>query len=338
MKKALLAVLVLCLFSSCFIEEKKKSFGPQDVAIPGGAGVYSIGRMDHDTVYNAVCWKDGVKYNLVGSDPCDIYYDGQDVYILGWIWENNKTRIKYWKNGISHDVTDGTNNAYPGAFFFVGTDMYICGYETINNVSFAKYWKNGVEVTLSDGTTDEYADSIYVSGSDVYVCGSQISTVNFAIWNAKYWKNGVGTVLSNGTTMDVASKITGLGTDVYIAGTVNNKAVYWLNGAMTTLSTYNGGVTDMFISGTDIYISGNEYKSSMEPVEIAKYWLNGTAHALTDGSYDAMAKSIFINGSNVYIAGSSDNDNNAFYWLNGTKTVIGDGSQNSYIKKTIVVQ
>ena len=77
---------------------------------------------------------------------------------------------KYWKNGVSTVLTDGTTDSRVSSisvfcfFYLSGSDIYVAGYEEKENgiTRIAKYWKNGVAIVLSDGTMNNYATSIFV--------------------------------------------------------------------------------------------------------------------------------------------------------------------------------
>jgi hypothetical protein len=83
------------------------------------------------------------------------------------------------------------------------------------------------------------------------------------------------------------------------------------------------------VSGTDVYVAGskskpvridaNHYVSYMVPL----YWKSGTEVDLTDGRVSASAGSIFLSGSDVYMAGAVSSATYATdlipaYWKNGT--------------------
>jgi hypothetical protein len=56
-------------------------------------------------------------------------------------------------------------------------------------------------------------------------------------------------------------------------------------------------------------------------VDVATYWKNGVEVALTDGTYEAMAESIFVSGGDVYVAGYQSlpaaGGDVITYWKNG---------------------
>jgi hypothetical protein len=88
---------------------------------------------------------------------------------------------------------------------------------------------------------------------------------------------------------------------------------------------------------TSVYVAGWESNGSNS---VAKHWKNGMATALTDGSNDAIARSIYIVGLDVYVAGYESNGSKdvAKYWKNGTATALSDGSNDASAYSIYVVQ
>ena len=80
----------------------------------------------------------------------------------------------------------------------------------------------------------------------------------------------------------------------------------------------------------DIYVAGSDESGA---ISVAKVWKNGNElYALTDGSKEAYAGSVFVIDGDVYTAGSEKNNKNwvAKVWKNGKELyAFNDGSTNS---------
>jgi hypothetical protein len=91
-------------------------------------------------------------------------------------------------------------------------------------------------------------------------------------------------------------------------------------------------------SDVDIYIAG--YEGGWPNKQIAIYWKNGVATALTDGTQNSIATDIAVIGNDVYISGyegSYPNMQVAKYWKNGVAHNLTDG-KNDAVAYAIVVQ
>lgn len=262
-----------------------------------------------------------------------------DLYVAGCEWNGTTSIAKYWKNGNSVSLSDGSNNAVATGIAISGSDIHVIGYEISGNITVAKYWKNGTPVFLTKGYSRTTA--IAVSGSDVYVAGYEY-TGNGTVAN-KYWKNGTPFSL-NGNPPVAAMAISG--SDIFVAGTENdgnqysyigesgdtvyaNYSVikYWKNGTPVSLSdrNTNGCVTDIAISGSDVYVVGWEYIGNGR---VTKYWKNGTPFILPNSG--SIENGIAISGSDVYVAGSGSHGYGivaAKYWKNGIPVILPANSR-----------
>ncbi|MDR1877154.1 MAG: Ig-like domain-containing protein, partial [Flavobacteriaceae bacterium] len=68
----------------------------------------------------------------------------------------------------------------------------------------------------------------------------------------------------------------------------------------------------------DVYVAG--YADSNNSIQIAALWKNGVWHALTNGTNAAYAKSVYVSGNDVYVAG--EDDNKPVLWKNGVVQVL----------------
>ena len=192
---------------------------------------------------------------------------------------------------------------------------------------------------LNQGTRGAEAHSVFVSGSDVYVAGSENNAQYNAV--AKVWKNGTLLYnLTNGTRHEQASSIFVSGNDVYVAGYDGYVATLWKNGIAQRLTDANNYTSahSVFVSGNDVYVAGEsmpltslEKQGSLSIVRNRGYatlWKNGIAQRLTtevlgnDLKLDFTNLSVFVSGSNVYVAGTlmderKSHKKTSILWTNG---------------------
>ena len=156
-------------------------------------------------------------------------------------------------------------------------------------------------------------------GSDVYVAGSEY---NGSVNVAKYWKNGQAIALTDGTNDAYANSIVVVGSDVYVAGwnetgllcsqILEKRAGY---------STHRWNKRCLMQIPLPLWAAMYMWQglNTTVRISVAKYWKNGQAIALTDGTKDAYANSIAVVGSDVYVAGYENNGSvyAAKYWKNG---------------------
>jgi hypothetical protein len=114
----------------------------------------------------ASLWKNGIRTALAtnGSNAASVFVNGNDVYVAGSELYQSSSKAKYWKNGVSVDLTDGTNYASANSIYVKGNDVYVAGRETNAQGKYvAKIWKNGTATSLTDGLFYADAQSIFVN-------------------------------------------------------------------------------------------------------------------------------------------------------------------------------
>ncbi len=266
-----------------------------------------------------------------------------DVYLLGQELIANKYVAKYWKNNIATILNLDTNSSVSVSGMVVsGTDVFVSGSETSSGFTFPCLWKNGVRNVLPAPSPQPMTTAIAISGADVYTSGTLPFGNNK---KAVYWKNQTFIELTNGSDISSTSGIAFSGNNVYVIGStqaadnISYISKIWINGQPKIISNQDSRVLSIFINGTDIYISGKEKNSS--DVFLPIYWKYDTiANVFTKvtlntyvNSMTAEASSIFVSGTDVYVAGFDRNDSGrdfANYWKNGQKKVLSDGSKDAY--------
>jgi len=254
--------------------------------------------------------------------------DSFNVYVAG----NDNSVPVYWKNGQAVELKiSNLSNGHASAIFLDGNDVYVAGWEgdfldTRNNR--AKYWKNGQEVFLT-GATNAGANAIKVSGGDVYVAGHEMQA---GVWVAKYWKNGVAVALTDGSKNADATDIAVVGDDVYVSGYDDDKAKCWRNGQLVgpvneAAPSYAYGLA---IAGADVYLAGIKEGKAV-------YWKNDQAFTLSTSVSNA--RSIFVSGTDVYVAGEKGDYNRsvASYWKNGQETILSGLSNGVFVNSIFVL-
>lgn len=280
----------------------------------------------------------------------EVYVSGDSV--VGY----NRSVVKYWKNGIHVDCSDGTIIGYPSGLAVSGLDVYMAGSLLIyGSLTYpgqysAMAWKNSTGVKLSTGIYGTRTNTVKVYGNDIYYGGSLSKGNVHSV--ATYWKNGLPVAASDGTTFSTVHDMAISGSDVYLLLVEDNldskKADIWKNGVVTNLFTGKGSHSDDSQFGEMVVNNGDLYVAASIPTYygayIAEYFKNGIATKLSDSTNSSNATSICIVGNDVYVAGSfsekatfGQGPYKATYWKNGKAVYLTNASQNAYATSITVV-
>ena len=290
---------------------------------------------------SGVAYGAAVKFTTLTPQPT--------VYIAGY----HGSSAAYWKNGKLVSLPNGIK---VNSICVVGNDVYAAGEDLSGGTGKAVYWKNGNIVRLTDGTNGTkyaIAKSMQVSGNNVYVAGYEFLNSGYPAPVVKYWKNSTENSLTAGTAYNsgLANSIYVVGSDVYVAGSIANQSIasfvatYWKNGTPVSLSDGTkviGEAQSIFVVDNDVYVAGKIKPGlGVGGVPIATYWKNGTAISLTNGNRDAAAYSIYVNGSDVYVAGYEEDGSTglsvAKYWKNGVPFSLTDGTKYASAQSIYVI-
>ena len=185
---------------------------------------------------------------------------------------------RYWKNGKSIRLSDGSKEAHAYSLAVSGTDIYVAGSEMsgTNGNMVAEYWKNGTVFHLTDGSNYARSNSITVLGNDVYAAGAEFKDNNFFV--AKYWMNGEAVPITDSSNYSMANSIVVDDHDIYLAGKelqgafMQGKpvALYWKNGSEVPVqnpSDSGGWTNSVFI-----------YRNNNQAKEKNSYGENNNSH------------------------------------------------------------
>lgn len=226
-----------------------------------GNDVYVAGTGIENGSLPAEYWKNGTGHlfsNLPSGQVQAIALFGSDTYMVGQehSWRDNSV-AKFWKNGVSINLTDGSRNAYANNIFLSTNDIYICGYEddASHNYIVAKYWKNGKATILEDSSYSSIPYGIGMIDNDLYIAGKIINgktSERNPPTTAVLWKNGIRKNITSVSVNSFATAMATSGADLYVL------YIESANGATSTKYLKNDTVIDVTkginASGYGIYV------------------------------------------------------------------------------------
>ena len=122
----------------------------------------------------------------------------------------------------------------------------------------------------------------------------------------------------------------GLGTFSSALTSLSSSTIYYIRAYATNSNGTAYGNEVSFAALTpaslEAYVAGWESSGSHTTAQL---WKNGVEATLPGGSFDVQAASVFVSGTDVYVAGFEDNGNATGFaklWQNGTATALSTGN------------
>ncbi|MCS3557378.1 MULTISPECIES: hypothetical protein [unclassified Sphingobacterium] len=308
MKSTLLVIKLVVLL--CFFGCKKSTNSEENESQDPQYDVFIAGTETNGSNTFVQLWKNGQYTNLTDGKSVatvsDMYVSGKDVYLVGYIWRNNKNLVAaLWKNNELIELTDGKYSSRANSVWIDGNDVYIVGYEGSPNGDIAKLWKNGIASNLLDKSKEGQANSIFIKQKDIYVGGTYY---DIGDRGGFIWKNGVVTDLGKENIYESNSikKIFVTDGAVYAVGwrafgQVTNATV-WKDGVVTLFDKdiESSFASSIYVKGDDVYVVG---QSSASDNSKAVLWKNGVKTILSQDDMQASAIDIKIINNDVFITG-----------------------------------
>lgn len=118
---------------------------------------------------------------------------------------------------------------------------------------------------------------------------------------------------------------------VLLSGEKQEVAILWKDGVQQRLPSGAGNETEphaVFVTDNTVYVAGSEEDDAADK-ETALLWKNGEKQVLENETKSARALSVFVSGSNEYVAGyarDTSDKRKAVLWTNGKKKLLQSDS------------
>ncbi|RYY56901.1 MAG: hypothetical protein EOO09_04870 [Chitinophagaceae bacterium] len=116
------------------------------------------------------------------------------------------------------------------------------------------------------------------------------------------------------------------GRTVIAVGSFENNAgitvpAVWVNGVPQTLGSVEGEAYDLFVSGSDVYVTGYELTGTGSD-RVARLWKNGVGQTLPSGTGYASGEQVYVANNKVYVLGFDDFSYRTALWVDGVKQAV----------------
>lgn len=304
------------------------------------ADVYIAGQNNDN---KPVIWKNGTITELpVPTDwsarRVDVHVSKKgDVYAIGEIYFENKTRIELWKNGEPTTLVFESKKAREPSIYINNEKIYATWEESIpSNIGPTAniiLYKNGDRINLTPGTiTITQSKDISVFEGEVYVTGYDDAIEGQSSREAVLWKN-ITKIPINNTIVTPSSNLSSVAFSMFISDNGSKYIPFveiervasqkwehtlklWQDGVVTTFSAQaetNGKVypTSIFVANNNTYIVGSQYNNSLDE-NTSFLWKIGEGEIERTIFTDVGLNSVSVFDDDVYVLGSGKK-----FWKNG---------------------
>lgn len=213
----------------------------------------------------------------------------------------------YWKDGVYTDLTDPNVYSQVTSLYVDNSSVFVGGYKVSPTLQ-SVYWQDGAETQIAGVKANPL-----IAARNNNLFGVWLD--EFPGWWV-YYKNGSKKPMVDTVQNIGPNGLTLVGDDMYITGVgigldQKQHAQYWKNGQLMFREREISNSFSIVIHDDDVYMAG--YREL--PDLVACYWKNGQRIELTKEGDKAIARSIYVTDSHVYVAGTIDQQ--AVYWKDG---------------------
>ncbi len=276
-----------------------------------------------------------------GADPADNKVTINEIPVSVVAASENELEIVVPDNiacsgPLTVTVGGRSYTAYSPFTFLRGDWVYVGGSDSRDLIC----WGNGQRLLVDEAGSVPVPPSL----SDLVVVNSNVYAVGSASLGsctvATLWKNGERTYLGSAPNFSQANGVCVTGQDVYVAGNEQTSswvpiATYWKNGEKHPLCDEQSfsDAAAVAVRGSDVYVTGYMNNGTLDQ---AVLWVNGIK-TLLDGGDNARAGGLSVDGTDLYVLGSSsDNATQLLFWKNGVKTLWDGGNEEVRVSSIFV--
>lgn len=265
------------------------------------------------------------------ADAKAVHAQGKDVYVGGSQYtEGNKTRVVYWKNGMTEYVSGAAQNNTATAIYAENGNIYVAGTVYQDNRPYQRLWVNGEQKVNSGALQFSGIRAITVYDGAYYLAGQFAQAAS--IWY--------------GTTMQTINNAPSEATFIHVEDGEVLTMGYGNLDRNTDAAKVWKGTDEIFSHALGVRVSnilatmnGNDYyfvtnSISESGINVAKVYRNTQLlYELNTHGQSVRAMSITVSNGKVYVLGNVLNAGKSIptLWTNGTPKALFTEQDNIYL-------